>query len=121
MPENTIVAANHPVVVALNSVTDDTGRITNHGISLGTGVQGMIVMLKGKRTLVSLVNLDHAPLPISKGQLDYAAKNPRMGSDGTPKQPTPYIAKGQGQLDTGHFISVAVKPVTARANGGSWE
>ena len=97
---------------------DFTGLKQSLNIGLGDGVAGRLETIDGKRYLIALVNLDHAPLPISDGQLKYANEHPVKDSSGkmVVRPPTPYIAKGGAVLETNHQVSITAKPVKARTN-----
>ena len=96
---------------------DFTGLKQSLNIGLGDGVAGRIETIDGKRYLIALVNLDHAPLPISEGQLKYA-NDPKNWAKGqtVPRPPTPYIAKGGAVLETNHQVSITAKPTRVKTN-----
>ncbi len=116
MPVNEKVKA---IVAAIENCTDDKGRLTESGsIKLGYGLQGMIVQLRGKRTLINLVNLDHEKLPISDGQRKSALL--RKYADGTVATDTPYQCQGSALLETGQYFNCTVKPAASKQTG-EWE
>jgi len=86
----------------------------NFNVALGHGAAGTYATVQGKKCLIVCVNLDHAALPISKGQLEYANKNGKKQ-----EAIVPYIVKGNAQLESGYSFSVAVKPLRSSGGNGS--